>query len=496
MRSMATETPARSLAARPIESGVQTTAPADRGRGPHRAHWSVLFGIGLGSLMSGLDTSIVNAVVPVISQSLGVDVAATSWVVTTYLLVLACLLLTFGRLGDLHGHRPVYLSGFAAFLAGSALCGLAPNIGVLVGARAVQAVGAAMLLSTSPAILAASFPASQRGRAIGTLSAMTYLGIALGPSVGGWLSDQISWRAVFAVNLPIGLMAIVMSARFVPRDIARGSVEPFDVGGAVLFAIGLVLLLFGLDQGHDRGWLSMPILGCFAGAVLFLGLFVRRELAFPSPMLDLSLFRHWVFANAILSGVVNYIGAYSVLFLMPFYLIQARGLTPSEAGVHLMAFAVLMGITAPLSGTLSDRVGSRLPTTAGMVALAGGLFLLSRLGQQSPELYLEGALLLAGLGNGLFSSPNTSAALGAVPGERRGIASGCVATGRYVGMMLGIALAGAIFTSALAGAGATPSAPAVSSAVDAAFGATWVLAAGGAVLSAIRGGRRQRPVTA
>lgn len=449
--------------------------------------WWVLLAVGIGTFMSALDGSVANIVLPLVSRAFGSDVATVEWVVTLYLLVVSGLLLSFGRLGDLRGHKPVYVVGFAVFVLSSALCGLAPTVGTLIAFRALQALGAAMLFANGPAILTKNFPSAQRGQALGLQATMTYLGLTVGPSLGGWLADQFSWRAVFYINVPVGLLALLLSLRFIPHDPATAQPERFDLAGAVTFMAGLVTLLLGLNEGYAWGWTSPAILGLLATAGLFLGAFVVIERRVPNPMLDLSLFQRRLFSASTASAVLNYICIYSIIFLMPFYLIQGRGLDPAQAGLLLTAQPLVMAVAAPLSGTLSDRIGARLPGTVGMIILAVGMFLLSRLGPQSPPGYVAAALAIVGLGTGTFISPNTSALMGAAPRHRQGIASGVLATARNFGMVLGVGLAGAIFTTVLAMNQGGNSTTALFSAVDASFLMATAAAALGVLTSAARG---------
>ncbi|MFN8458942.1 MAG: DHA2 family efflux MFS transporter permease subunit, partial [Anaerolineae bacterium] len=340
--------------------------------------WWILLAVGVGGFMSALDSSVVNIILPVVSATFKSDVATVEWVVTVYLLLVSGLLLSFGRLGDLRGHKLVYLSGFGIFIASSALCGFAPAVVVLIAARALQSLGAAMLLANSPAILTKNFPATQRGQALGLQATMTYLGLTVGPSLGGWLTSQYGWRSVFYINIPVGLLAFLLSMYFIPLDPPAERREPFDLAGALLFMAGLVALLLGLNQGHAWGWTSPAIVLLMIAALVLLTVFLVIEGRVVSPMLDLSLFRSSLFSASTASAVFNYICIYTALFLLPFYLIQARGLDPAQAGLLLTSQPIIMAVMAPLSGTLSDRMGARLLSTAGMVILAGGLFLLSR----------------------------------------------------------------------------------------------------------------------
>ncbi len=455
--------------------------------------WWVLLAVGTGTFMSGLGGSAVNTVLPVIRAAFGTDVAAIEWVVTTYLLVVSGLLLSFGRLGDLRGHKPVYVAGFAVFVLGSVLCGIAPSAGGLVAFRGVQALGAAMLFANSPAILTKSFPGQQRGQALGLLAAMTYLGLTAGPSLGGWLTVQLGWRAVFYVNVPVGALALGLSLRFIPADEPATRLEPFDLLGAVGFTAALIALLLALNQGHAWGWGSPAIVGLLLVAGLLAAAFVRRELRVPSPMLDLRLFRSRPFSAAAASALINYVCVYTISFLLPFYLIQGRGLSPDRAGLVLTAQPIVMAVAAPLSGTLSDRIGARLPGTLGMAILAAGLFLLSRLGPEAPLGEVALALAVAGLGTGTFISPNNSMLMGSAPPHRQGIAAGILATARSVGMVLGVGLAGAVFTTVLARSQAAGAGAALFDAVGAGFLAASVVATLGVVTSAVRGEPNRAP---
>lgn len=274
---------------------------------------------------------------------------------------------------------------------------------------------------------------------------MTYLGLTVGPSLGGWLTLQFGWRAAFFINLPIGLLAIWLSIYFIPRDAPADQPEPFDWAGAATFMIGLVVLMLALNQGHAWGWTSPIILTMLFVAPLIAALFAVIEQRMASPMLDLSLFRQRLFSAAAASAVANYICMYSVLFLMPFYLIQARGFDPAQAGVLLTAQPLLMALSAPLSGTLSDRIGSRLLGTLGMMILAVGAFFLSRLDLASSQ------------------------------------AASVLATARNGGMVLGVGLAGAIFATVQAQSGGT-----IFVAISAGLLAAAIVSFFGALTSAVR----------
>ena len=447
--------------------------------------WWVLVAIGISTFMTALDTSVVNIVLPVVNQDFHTSVATIEWVVIIYLLLVSGLLLTFGRLGDLRGHRRIFLTGFLIFVLSSMACGLAPGAGWLILFRGFQAIGAAMLAANSPAILTKSFPEHQRGQALGLQATMTYLGLTVGPSLGGWLTTQFSWRAVFYINVPVGALALLLGFLFVPRDGGRANAEPFDLRGAALFMTGLTTLLLALSQGESWGWASTPVLGLLLAAAVLLAVFLRLELRVPSPMLDLSLFRNRLFSASTASAVLNYICVFSILFLMPFYLLQGRMMSPAQAGLVLSAQPLVMAILAPISGALSDRIGTRIPGTAGMVFLSIGLFLLARVHESSPPSQLVLALVVAGLGIGIFVSPNNSALMGSAPRNRQGIAAGIMATARSVGMVLGLGMAGAIFTTVLNGREPVAS-PQLFQAIQAGFVGALVVALLGTAITALR----------
>ena len=449
----------------------------------------VLLSVGLGTFMSALDASVVNTVLPVIREAFHAPVETIQWVVTTYLLVMGGLLLTFGRLGDLRGHKRLYLSGFAVFLPASVLCGVAPTEGTLIAARVLQGVGAAIIVSNAPAILIGSVHPSRLGQALGLQAAMTSLGLALGPSLGGWLTDLLGWRVIFFINLPFGAVAFLLAVRHIAED---GHLpprkEPFDGIGAALFLGAFFALQFALGRGDAWGWGSAATVGVFAASAVLGYLFVRRETAAVSPMVDLSLFRNRLFSIAVGSAVVNYICVASILFLVPFYLIQGRGLSAAKAGILMTAQFLAMSLTAPVSGMISDRVGSRAPATAGMAIMAGGLFLLSAMTGGTPLYLVAISLTVTGVGVAIFVTPNNSAMLGATPTGRKGIASGILATSRLLGMATGVSIAGAILV-AVVGGRTTHGLPAdrLFRAIHLGFLTAGMIASAGVVLSAARG---------
>jgi EmrB/QacA subfamily drug resistance transporter len=408
----------------------------------------VVAALGVGIYLAALDISIVNAILPVVADAFGTDLSAIQWVVTSYLLVQSALLLAVGRLADIWGHKRLYLLGLAVFGLSSVACGLASSTPFLVAGRAVQAVGASMIFASLTVLLTHVFPSDQRGRAVGVQATIVYVGLASGAPLGGWLTDLFGWHAVFLVNVPIGLVALLLGWRTAPADIARERREPFDLTGSVVYVLGLALLLLGLNQGHAWGWTSAAIVGCLLlGAALLAG-WAAIELRVPSPMIDLRLFGERAFAAPVASAFLCYTGI-SATFLLPFALIQGRGLSPAQTGLILTCQTIVMAVTASISGSLSDRIGARTPATVGMVLLSVGLLLLSRIDATLPIGLIVGVQVLMGLGIGLFTSPISSAILGAVPTERRGVANGVLGTARTLGMVLGVGVAGAVYATTL-----------------------------------------------
>jgi EmrB/QacA subfamily drug resistance transporter len=412
--------------------------------------WWVLLSVGIGSFMAALDASVVNTILPVIQKKFGSELDAVQWTVTVYLLAISVLLLSFGRAGDLWGHKRVYLWGFSLFVIGSALCGMSPGVGTLIAFRCIQAIGAAMLFASSPAILTMQFPASQRGQALGLQATMTYLGLAFGPALGGWLADAFTWRAVFYINVPIGAAALAAGTWFIPAVPRRDAAERFDRVGALLFMAGLASLLLALNQGHQWGWASWQVAALLAASVVLLAVFLAVETRLKHPMLDLSLFRNHVFSASVTAAVLNYICMASIGFAMPFYLHAAHGLSMKRTGLLLTVQPLAMALAAPISGTISDRIRSSLPSVVGMAILAGGTLLMLWIGPHTSLLYLAVAFCITGLGTGIFISPNNSALMGSAPSNRQGIAAGMLATARNVGIVLGVGLSGAMMTTGLA----------------------------------------------
>jgi EmrB/QacA subfamily drug resistance transporter len=405
--------------------------------------WLILSTVSVGTFMATLDGSIVNISLPKIQEAFGIDLATVEWVVIAYLLVVGAVLLPFGRLGEVLTFRRVYLAGFAVFTGASALCGAAPSSEALIASRAVQGLGAGMLQAMGPAIVARTFGPGERGRALGFNAISVSIGLTLGPALGGLLTEFATWRAIFLINVPVGVFGILWAARTLPHE-RRGEAQSFDLPGAVLGSTATFALLLALIEGQSWGWTSPAIVGLLVAFLVLGSAFIVVELRARQPMVDLALFRIRSFAAGNASLVIAFTGLFTATFLMPFLLEVAAGYSPVEAGLLLTPIPIATAIVAPLSGSLSDRIGSRLPASAGIALMSLGLFSLTQLPTEFSVPDLVWRLGLIGIGQGMFISPNSSAVLGSVPRRRIGTASGTLAEMRIDGQALGIAASGAI----------------------------------------------------
>lgn len=411
--------------------------------------WLVLAAIGLGIFLSVLDSSIVNVSLPIITEELNTDLTTIQWVVMAYLLTITGLLLTFGRLADLLGRKPVYVAGMALFTVAMTLCGLAQTVEQLIALRVAQGIGAAMVMALGPALTASAFPQHERGKALGINGTIVAVGAICGPIFGGLLTDLFDWRWVFLFRAPLGAVATIFAVKTIADAPGEGR-RRFDLLGGALLFLWLAALTLGLNQGRNLGWDSPATLTLFAVALVGLVLFIAIERRVAEPMLELSIFRNRLFSAASFSSLLSFMANFAVAFLMPFYFLQAQGIPPREAGLMLLPQPLVMSVVAPLSGSLSDRMGSRFLSSLGLAIAAVSLFGLGMLRVDST--YPEIALRLAGigLGVGMFQSPNNSALLSSVPPAMMGVASGMLATMRNLGMVLGTAVAGAVWTGRMA----------------------------------------------
>ena len=406
--------------------------------------------------MATLDSSIVNVALPTLAHTFGATVTQIEWVSLSYVLTITGLLLPFGRLGDSLGRRRVFLAGLALFTLGSGACAFSFSTQTLVAARLLQGIGASMLSANSVALITAAFPREIRGRALGMVGAVVGLGLTIGPPVGGLMLTHFGWPSIFLINLPIGVFGVLLGRSVLPREpraepVAGGAARPpFDVTGALLSLVFLVGLTLALSRGTAWGWTSPATLVCGLGAFVALALFIVVERRAIEPLVDFAFFADAAFRVPMLSLFASFMALFAAVFLVPFYLQRTAGMEPAAVGRVLVTVPLLLLLVSPVSGMLSDKLGSRTLSLAGLSATSLGLALLAWLLGSASErplgvLPIIGGLFVVGLGQGLFQPPNSSSAMSSVPFERLGLASGLLATMRNLGTLFGIGLAAAVY---------------------------------------------------
>ncbi len=418
----------------------------DPSQNNYRYKWYVLAAVGMGIFLGTIDSSIVNITLPTMVDYFQTSFSTIQWVVLAYLLTISTLMLTVGRLGDMIGKKHVYVIGFAIFTIGSLLCGLSRTVQSLIAARVFQAVGATTEMALGMAIVTESFPPSERGRALGLNGAIVSIGTLTGPTLGGLIIKHLSWHWIFFVNIPVGLIGIPMVMRFVP-DLRPIGKQKFDFVGSVVLLITLLCLLLGLNLGQGRGYTDGLILALFAGFAVFLALFIVVEHRVAQPLIDLSLFKNSLLCTNLITGFMTYLTQSGSIFLLPFYLQNSLGYDPQQAGFLMMVVPTMICLMAPISGSLSDKIGTRPMTALGLFFLVLGYISASTLSLDTtwPEYILH--FIPVGLGVGIFQSPNNSAIMGSAPKTQLGVTSGLVAVSRTLGQTTGIAVLGAVWAS-------------------------------------------------
>ncbi|MBV9231952.1 MAG: MFS transporter [Chloroflexi bacterium] len=417
--------------------------------------WVVFALAASASFMTTLDGSIVNIGLPSIANTFHVGISgAVEWIIIGYLVVIAAALLTFGRLADMLGRKPIFLTGLVIFILGSMLCGLAPSLPLLILARLLQGIGGALIFSVNVAMITSTFPNNERGLALGLNAVVVSMGVAAGPTIGGIITQYLTWRWIFYVNVPI-CMLVLLAAYYFYREHSpqREQQERFDPLGAIVLAIGLAAFTLGLSFGQEWGWLSPGTLSALVIGIAMLGVAVYVESHVEYPIVNLKLVTNRVFAFANISFMLCMMALFAPGFLLPFYFEQLRGFSTVQTGLLLTPLPLTLAVVAPLSGSLADRLGSRWLSPLGLAVACFGLFLISQLNAQSPTWDILWRLAIIGIGQGLFMSPNTRTMMGAAPRNAQGEASGLLATGRVIGQSMSVALTGTVF-AALGGAAA------------------------------------------
>ena len=409
--------------------------------------WWTLGAVSFGLFMIMLDNTVVNVALPSIQRDLNIGISELEWVVNGYALTFAVFMLTGGKLADLYGRRTIFIVGLAIFTLASLACGLAPGAGMLIGARVVQGVGAALMNPATLSIITATFPPRQRGMAIGIWAGVSALALAIGPLVGGVITQHLSWNWIFFINIPVGILAIAV-ARLVIRESRDTSAEQrLDLPGLASSAVGLFALTYGLIEANKYGWTSGRILGLFALAVVSLVVFVLLELHQRVPMLDLSLFRNPTFAGANSVMLLVALAMFGVFFYVSLYVQNVLHYSPTQAGATFLPMTLCVVFLAPIAGRVSDRVGSRWLIAAGMTLVAGSLVIFAQLDQNSTWWDIFPGLLIGGAGMAMSMAPTTATAMHAVAVDKAGVGSAVLNSMRQVGGSLGIAVMGAIVAS-------------------------------------------------
>ncbi|WP_292370716.1 DHA2 family efflux MFS transporter permease subunit [Methanoregula sp. UBA64] len=404
----------------------------------------VLFILALSSFMASLDSTIVNISLPTIAESFHIPMSEVSWVAMSYLLVLSGLLLVFGKLGDMHGFKKIFIAGFAVFTIGSLLCGLSGSIDALIGSRFVQGIGAAALEAIGPAMIAIYLPKEIRGKALGILATVISVGIAAGPIIGGLLTQYVSWHWIFFINVPIGICAVLLGMKCIPQDRHPVKTGAFDYPGAVVFFFALATLLWPIDEGLSLGWTSPAIIGSFCVSAILWVLFVFRETRCNDPLCDFDLFKNKNFLAASLAAAAMMLAFAGVQYLLPFFFEGVMGYQVYVAGLLLAVPSFALMVLGPISGSLSDKIGSRVLATGAAVFAAVAFFLISLFTEQTGILFIAGTLLCVGIALGVFFPPNMNQILGQSKKDEEGLGSSIMTTMKNVGETVGIALMGTI----------------------------------------------------
>ncbi len=408
--------------------------------------WLILATTGMGIFLATVDGSIVNVALPTLVRKLGTDFSVIQWVVLSYLLTVTTLMLSIGRLGDMVGKKKLYAVGFVVFTAGSVLCGLSPSVYWLIGFRVIQAFGSALIMALGMAIVTEAFPPYERGTAIGISGATVSVGIAIGPSLGGIILSFLSWRWIFLVNLPIGIIGTVMVLRYVPAASKQDN-QRFDFLGALLLLISILSLLLGLTFGQQMGFTQPRVFVLICIWLISLAFFIAVELKSAHPMVRLDFFRSTQLSINLINALVAFIGIAGTIILLPFYLQNILGYPAIMVGLLLCVIPIMLGITSPIAGFLSDKFGTEKISVIGLFFVLLGFYASSFLSEQTTTVEYILRILPIGVGMGIFQSPNNSSIMGSVPKEHLGIASGMISVSRTLGQTVGTAILGAVWAS-------------------------------------------------
>jgi EmrB/QacA subfamily drug resistance transporter len=409
--------------------------------------WWTLVAVGLATFMTYLDNNVTNVAIPTIQRDLHLSIAGLEWVVSSYILVFAGLLLAGGRLADVYGRRRLFMIGLSVFTAASLAAGLAGSGAVLIGARLFQGLGAALVVPTTLAIIVATFDnVRERARAIGAWTAIGAMALAFGPLIGGFITQHLHWGWIFFINVPIGIITLALGA-FSISESRGAAVGRLDIPGLAASAAALFALTYALIEGHDKGWTSGPIVAAFAAAAAAAAMFGLIESRTEHPMVSLSLFRSRVFSGGTVTMMLWAFGIFGIYFFTSIYLQTVLGFSPTKAGLAFVPMALCMAAFAAAAGPVSARIRAHRTVALGMLILAAGLVLFARLGAGATFASLMPGFLVFGAGAGLMNVPLTNAVLQSMPADRSGVASALLNASREVAGLLGITIIGAVLRS-------------------------------------------------
>jgi EmrB/QacA subfamily drug resistance transporter len=413
-----------------------------------RSRWLTLAAVVFAVFVTALDNTVVNVALPSIQRDLHLGLSGLTWIVNGYVLSFAVLLLTGGRVADTWGRRRAFLTGLALFTATSALAGLAPGAGLLIAARALQGVGAALMTPATLAIISDVFPDErERATAVGIWAAVGALGFALGPLVGGLIAESVDWSWIFFVNVPIGIVGLVLGARLIPESKDPDATDRFDIAGLSVISGALFSLTYALIKANDYGWGSPVILALFAAAIAGFFAFVRVERRAAAPMVDLDLFRIREFSGANVVTMIVQLATFGVLLYLSLYLQNVLHYSPVRAGATLLPWIGMVIVLAPFAPKFAEWIGVRWLVTLGVALMGVAMLMFAGLGQHSGFAATLPALILGGIG-GALTTPLSNVAIGAVPTEKAGVGSGVHNTFRETGGSFGVAIIGAVFAAA------------------------------------------------
>jgi EmrB/QacA subfamily drug resistance transporter len=422
--------------------------------------WWTLAAVSFGLFMIMLDNTVVNVALPSIRADLGISISELEWVVNAYTLTFGVLLLSGGKLADLLGRRAIFIAGLVTFTGASLWCGLAGGAESLIAARTVQGVGAALMNPATLSIVTATFPKRQRGTAIGIWAGVSALALAIGPLVGGLLTERVSWSWIFFINVPVGVLGVLAALAFIDETRDTSREQRLDLPGLVASAVGLFALTYGLVETNTHAWGSTRVLSLLALAGVALTLFVILELRQRLPMLDLSLFRNPSFSGANATMALLGLAMFGVFFYNSLFLQNVLHYSPIKTGATFLPMTVLIMLVAPVAGRVSDRIGARWLMGTGMTLLTASLLLFGTLDQHSSFRNILPGLLLGGFGMAITMAPTTSAAMGGIPIDKAGVGSAVINSMRQVGGSLGVAIMGTIVATQVSVAQFDPRYPA------------------------------------